>query len=177
MKIVTTLAVAAAGLGALAAAPAVSSAQEVKWVRSIPYSLALEAAQAAMACSERLGSHTSVGVMDFTGGWKVLLVPDNATLIGQKVLPEKMNAALLRQGKTKDMVALSKPPARAEIDTSGNVLERIAPGMAVVSPGAVPLFAGKDFVGVIGVGGATTPGDVDNVCAQAGADKIADRLK
>ncbi len=57
------------------------------------------------------------------------------------------------------------------------MLERIAPGMAVVSPGGVPLFAGKDFVGVIGVGGATTPGDVDNKCAQAGADKIKDRLK
>ncbi len=132
---------------------------------------------AALACSESFGSHTSVGVMDIAGQWKVLLVPDNHTMIGLKVLPEKMNAALLRQQATKDMVALSKPPNRAEIDTSGNVLERIAPGMAVVSPGGVPLFAGKDFVGVIGVGGATTPGDVDNKCAQAGADKIKDRLK
>ena len=164
------------------AAPAAVSAPAapVKFVRSIPFSLALEGALAALQCAERMGSHTSVGVMDVAGRWKVLLVPDNNTLIGYTVLPEKMNAALMRQGSTGAMVALSKPPARAEIDTSGNVLERIAPGFAVVSPGGEPLFAGegkdREFVGVLGVGGATTPGDVDNVCAREGVAKIKDRL-
>ena len=155
-------------------------AAEVKWVRSIPFSLALEGALAALQCAERMGSHTSVGVMDTAGRWKVLLVPDNNTMIGYKVLPEKMNAALMRQAATGPMVALSKAPARAEIDTSGNVLERIAPGFAVVSPGGEPLFAGqgkdREFVGVLGVGGATTPGDIDNVCAKEGVAKIQDRL-
>jgi uncharacterized protein GlcG (DUF336 family) len=164
-----------------AAPPAAAPAAPVKFVRSIPFSLALKGATAALACAERFGSHTSVGVMDVAGNWKVLFVPDNNTMIGYKVLPLKMNAALMRQAPTGPTVAQSKPPARAEIDTSGNVLERIAPGFAVISPGAEPLFVGegkdREFVGVIGVGGATTPGDVDNVCAREGAAAIMAELK
>jgi uncharacterized protein GlcG (DUF336 family) len=163
------------------AAPPPPSPAEQKWVHSIPFSLALEGALAALQCAERMGSHTSVGVMDVAGNWKVLLVPDNNTMIGYKVLPTKMNAALMRQASTGPTVAQSKPPARAEIDTSANVLERIAPGFAVISPGGEPLFFGegktREFVGVLGVGGATTPGDIDNVCAKEGVAKIQDRLK
>jgi uncharacterized protein GlcG (DUF336 family) len=187
----TSVAVCAAALLSATVAPSIAAPAkaappppppaEVKWVRSIPFSLALEGALAALQCAERMGSHTSVGVMDIAGNWKVLLVPDNATMIGYKVLPTKMNAALMRQAPTSPTVEQSKAPARAEIDTSANVLERIAPGFAVISRGGVPLFAGegkdREFVGVLGVGGATTPGDVDTTCANEGANKIKDRLK
>ena len=159
------------------AAPAPEPGSKVKWARSIPFALAKEAADAALACAEKGGSHTSVGVMDISGHFKVLYTPDDATLVGYDVLIKKMNAALLRQKETSAERALTKPPARAETDTLSNVMEKIAPGMALISPGGVPLFAGEDFVGVLGVAGATTPGDLDTVCAQAGADKIKDRLK
>lgn len=160
-----------------AAAPGPQPGSKVKWVRSIPFALAKEAADAALACAEKGGSHTSVGVMDISGHFKVLYTPDDATLVGWDVLIKKMNAALLRQKETSAERALTKPPARAETDTLSNVMEKIAPGMALISPGGVPLFAGDDFVGVMGVAGATTPGDLDTVCAQAGADKIKDRLR
>jgi len=172
---------AAALLGSVSAsASAAPAAPAVKWQRSIPYSLALEGAQAALKCSQDAGFNASVAVMDFAGQLKILLVPDGATLIGQKVLIKKMNATLLRQQDTAAMVALTTTPgARAEIDTSSNVLERIAPGMAVVSPGAVPLFIGsgptREFVGVLGVGGAN--GKIDTDCPVAGLAKIQDRLK
>jgi uncharacterized protein GlcG (DUF336 family) len=177
-KVLGAALAAAALAGSASAAPAAGSA--VKWQRSIPYSLALEAAQAALKCSQDNGFNASVGVMDFAGQMKILLVPDNATLIGQKVLIKKMNAALLRQGDTAAMVALTtQPGVRAEIDTSSNVLERIAPGMAVVSPGAVPIFIGsgptREFVGVLGVGGANGP--IDTKCPVEGLAKIQDRLK
>ena len=164
--------------GSASAAPAAPA--PVKWQRSIPYNLALEAAQAALKCSLDNGFPASVGVMDFAGQMKILLVPDNATLIGQKVLIKKMNATLLRQQDTAAMVALTTVPGvRAEIDTSSNVLERIAPGMAVVSPGAVPIFIGsgptREFVGVLGVGGANGP--IDTKCPVDGLAKIQDRLK
>ena len=171
------LAGAAPSSAAPAAAPAPVPGSKVKWVRSIPFALAKEAAEAALACAEKGGSHTSVGVMDISGHFKVLYTPDDATLVGWDVLIKKMNAALLRQKETSAERALTKPPARAETDTLSKVMERIAPGMALISPGGLPLFAGDDFVGVIGVAGATTPGDLDTVCAQAGADKIKDRLK
>lgn len=157
------------------AASAAPAAAPVKWPRSIPYSLALEAAQATLECTLAKGFPASVGVMDFDGQLKILLVPDGATLIGQRVLIKKMNATVLRQGDTAAMVALTTAPGvRAEIDTSSNVLERIAPGFAVVSPGAVPLMAGKEFVGVLGIGGADGP--VDTQCPLVGLAKIKDRL-
>ena len=89
-----------------------AAAPAVKWQRSIPYNLALEAAQAALKCSLDNGFPASVGVMDFAGQLKILLVPDNATLIGQRVLIKKMNAALMRQAPTSPTVTQSKPPAR-----------------------------------------------------------------
>lgn len=153
-----------------------SRAEDVKWVRSIPFNLALEGALAAMACGDAAGSHVSVGVMDIAGQMKVLLVPDGATLVGENVLPRKMYAALLLQKDTSPIVLKTVRPERSETGVTGNVLDRVSPG-SVISPGGVALFAGDDFVGVLGVGGATTPGDVDTKCAQAGADKIKDRLK
>ncbi len=41
---------------------------------------------------------------------------------------------------------------------------------------SVPLRAGDEVIGAIGVGGAPG-GDRDEACAQAGINRIADRLK
>jgi uncharacterized protein GlcG (DUF336 family) len=154
-----------------------NAGKPAKWARSIPFALAKEAAEAALKCAEDLGSHTSVGVMDTSGHFKVLFTPDNATLVGEHVLIKKMNAALLLQKDTSPEFAKVQRPERAETGTLSNVLERIAPGEALISPGGLPIFAGGDFVGVIGVAGATTPGDIDTKCPQVGLDKIKDRLK
>jgi uncharacterized protein GlcG (DUF336 family) len=164
-----------AGAASAAPAPAPASAP-VKWARSIPFALAKEAAEAALKCAEDLGSHTSVGVMDVSGHFKVLYTPDDATLVGQHVLIKKMNAALLLQKDTSPEFAKVQRPARAETGTLSNVLEQIAPGMALISPGGLPIFSHGEFVGVIGVAGATTPGDIDAKCPQVGLDKIKDRL-
>ena len=98
-----------------------------------------------------LACDTSVGVMDISGHMKVLFTPDDATLVGEHVLIKKMNAALLLQKDTSPEFAKVQRPARAETGTLSNVMEQIAPGMALISPGGLPIFAGGDFVGVIGV--------------------------
>jgi uncharacterized protein GlcG (DUF336 family) len=46
----------------------------------------------------------------------------------------------------------------------------------VPSQGALPIKVGDDTIGAVGVSGAPG-GDKDEVCAQAGIDKIADQLK
>lgn len=46
----------------------------------------------------------------------------------------------------------------------------------VASAGALPIKAGEDVVGAVGVSGAPG-GEKDEVCAQAGIDKVADQLK
>jgi len=42
--------------------------------------------------------------------------------------------------------------------------------------GGLPIALGNEVIGAIGVGGAPS-GEADEVCAKAGIDKIADRLK
>jgi len=46
----------------------------------------------------------------------------------------------------------------------------------VAAAGAFPIKAGEDVIGAVGVSGAPG-GDKDEVCAQAGIDKVADQLK
>lgn len=46
----------------------------------------------------------------------------------------------------------------------------------VAAAGALPIMAGEDVIGAVGVSGAPG-GDKDEVCAKAGIDKVADQLK
>jgi uncharacterized protein GlcG (DUF336 family) len=52
---------------------------------------------------------------------------------------------------------------------------QFVPGVLMVQ-GGVPIKVGEEVIGAIGVGGAPG-GDKDEACAQAGIDKIKDRLK
>ena len=66
---------------------------------------------------------------------------------------------------------------------SGEVAKRPQPGLSgfmlldKITPieGGLPIFAGKDLVGAVGVSGAPG-GDKDAACAQAGIEKIAKGL-
>lgn len=66
---------------------------------------------------------------------------------------------------------------------SGEVGKRAQPGLSgflvldKISPleGGLPVFAGKELVGAVGISGAPG-GDKDAACGQAGIDKIAKRL-
>jgi uncharacterized protein GlcG (DUF336 family) len=46
--------------------------------------------------------------------------------------------------------------------------------MILIMPGGLPIKAGTEVIGGIGVGG-TPGGDTDEACTRAGLDKIADR--
>jgi uncharacterized protein GlcG (DUF336 family) len=46
----------------------------------------------------------------------------------------------------------------------------------IAAQGALPIKAGEDVVGAVGVSGSPG-GDKDEVCAKAGIDKVADELK
>ena len=52
---------------------------------------------------------------------------------------------------------------------------QFVPGVLLVQ-GGVPIKVGEEVIGAIGVGG-TPAGEKDEACAQAGIDKIKDRLK
>ena len=46
----------------------------------------------------------------------------------------------------------------------------------IAAQGALPITAGEDVIGAVGVSGAPG-GEKDEVCAKAGIDKVADQLK
>lgn len=186
-KIHAMAAAAAVGFMMMGVGAAPAQAQAVTWVRSIPVDLAIEAARAALAACA--GKHASVGVVDHDGHMIVLYVDDYATMIGQKALPQKLHAAVIRQSSTQEMADHSKDSKNIpgpEVDWEARIIDRFNDG-ALISPGAIPLFTGvqpnRMFVGAIGVAGASPPGagvgivDDDEMCARAGVAKIQDRLK
>jgi uncharacterized protein GlcG (DUF336 family) len=96
-------------------------------------------------------------------------------------------ASMTTPGAARDKAytALMLGASRNE-DSSAAVAKRMGPnasagGLAklphiLLAAGALVIRAGGEPIGAIGVGGAPG-GDLDEACAKAGLDKIADRLK
>jgi len=153
---------------ALAAMTTGAQGQEVRQERNVSLPLAMEAANAALqACTEK-GYSVSVSVVDRAGQLKVLVRSDGAG-------PHTIDASR-RKAYTS---ASTKNPTSAVLE---NVQKN--PGAAnlpmidgfLILGGGIPLRAGDEVIGAIGVGGAPS-GHLDDQCAQAGIDKIRDRLK
>jgi uncharacterized protein GlcG (DUF336 family) len=151
----------------LAAAATVANAQGVVNVRSLSYAAAHEAATVALEQCQKGGYAVTVTVLDRLGRTKVVLHDDNA------------NPHTIENSLRKAYTSLtSKVP-------SGEYGKRVAANPTSVGllnlenittlEGALPIFAGKDLVGAIGISGAPG-GDKDAACAQAGIDKIAKSL-
>jgi uncharacterized protein GlcG (DUF336 family) len=135
----------------------------------LPLSLATEAAQAALAACEKEGYHVSVAVTDRAGLVRILIRGDQA---GPHTLDSSFRKAYTSASlgrPTAELVkTLSNNPAAEGLR---NMNEKI-----LILAGGLPLKAGEELIGGIGVGGAPG-GDKDEACAQAGLDKIKDRLK
>ena len=153
------------------AAPA--HAQNVLTTHRLSAALASEAAAAAVASCVRQGYKITATVIDADGVPQAMLRGDGASMTTPGASRDKAYTAFM----------LGAP--RNE-DTSGAVAKRMganasAGGLAklphiLLLPGAVVIRASGEAVGAIGVGGAPG-GDLDEACAKAGLDKIADRLK
>jgi uncharacterized protein GlcG (DUF336 family) len=135
----------------------------------LPLSLATEAAQGALAACERKGFQISVAVTDQSGLVRALLRDDKA---GPHTLDSSMKKAYtatslgLSTGVLTKIVA-DHPDAASLRDMNEKIL---------IMQGGLPIKAGAEVIGGIGVGG-TPGGDTDEACARAGLDKIMDRLK
>jgi len=144
-------------------------AQELPVKKVLPLSLATEAAQAALAACEKDGYHVSVAVTDRSGLIRTLIRGDEA---GPHTLDSSSRKAYTSSSlsrSTGELVKmLSGNPAAEGIR---NMNEKI-----LILAGGLPVKAGEEIIGGIGVGGAPG-GDKDEVCAQAGLDKIKNRLK
>jgi len=158
---------AALALAAGLALPGIAAAQGVIAERSISSTLAVEAAQAAVAaCAER-NFRVSAAVVDRHGILKALVRADGAG-------PHTVDAS---RGKAFTSASARNPTTGmlAVVRENPNALTLpTIPGFLVLG-GGVPIRAGEEVVGAIGVGGAPS-GLIDEECANAAIARIRDRL-
>jgi uncharacterized protein GlcG (DUF336 family) len=154
-------------LAGFAALPCTAAAQGVINVRSLSFNAAQELATAALQACRKEGYLVSVTVLDRLGRTKVILHDDGA------------NPHTLENSLRKAYTSLSFRTPSGEfgkrVTSSPTGAGTLHLDKVSTSEGALPILAGKDVVGSIGVSGAPG-GDKDAACAQVGLDRIAKSL-
>ena len=149
-----------------AALPTAALAQGLVTQKNISLAMAQTIAQAALTQCESMGFKVSVAVVDRGGQTIVMLRGDGAGLHTPEGAERKAYTARTFSQPSADFVKrLSERP-----DTVGSrqYTRVLALG------GGLPIKAGNEVVGAVGISGS--PGK-DDVCSQAGIDKVADQLK
>ena len=148
---------------------ALAHAQGFVTERQISLSLAQAAAQAAVEQCRADGFRVSAAVVDRAGHLKALLRDDDTG-------PHTLDSA-----RRKAFTALSFRTSTGEL--AGRVannpeaanLEDISDELLILA-GGLPIMAGEEVVGGLGVGGAPG-GDRDEACAQAGIQAITNQVQ
>ena len=159
----------AAGLAACLSLPALAADPlPTETHKVLTAALAVEAAEAAMAACKQQGYNVTVTVADRLGNPKVVIVRDGPPGVARESTRRKAYTAALR-GQTTSAYTdqISKPGAF----NPGQFDVQLATGA-----GGVPIKVGNETIGGISAAGAPG-GDKDEACAQAGVDKIKDRLQ
>jgi len=132
----------------------------------LPAALAVEAAQATVAACKAQGYAISVSIVDRLGNPKLLLVGDGASALSRRLSRRKAYTAAVRRVSTGEL---------AKQVAAGGFNPTLYDTQLVTAVGGLPIKAGDETVGAIGVSGAPG-GDKDEACANAGIAKISDRL-
>ena len=130
--------------------------------------LAVEAAQAAIAHCKEQGYNVTVTVADRLGNPKVVIVRDGPPGVARESTRRKAYTAAVTRVSTADFTK--------RISTPGAFNPTVYDPELATGPGGVPIKVGEDTIGGISAAGAPG-GDKDEACAQAGVDKIKDRLQ
>ena len=155
-----------AGLAISAVLSTAVLAQGLVTQKNISLAMAQTIAQAALAQCESMGFKVSVAVVDKSGLTVVMLRGDGAGLHTPEGAERKAYTARTFSQPSADFVKrLSDRP-----DTVGS--RQYSRVLAL--GGGLPIKAGNEVVGAVGISGS--PGK-DDVCSQAGIDKVADQLK
>jgi uncharacterized protein GlcG (DUF336 family) len=153
------------GLCATAALVSAANAQAVRAERTVSLDAAHAAAATAVETCRKNGFRIAVTVVDAAGEPRVQMRDDGA-------LPHTVDAAFKKAYTARTFRQSSADFTKATETATGrrNIINIIA------LSGGLPIKAGEDVIGGIGVAGA--PGaNGDESCAQAGIDKIKDQLK
>jgi len=136
-------------------------------IKVLPLNLAVEAAQSAIASCKAQGYNVSAAIVDRAGNIKAHLAGDGVAVLPRDLSRRKAYTAALRRTTTIELATAIAAP--------GAFNPTLYDAQMVTAGGGVPIKAGTEVIGGIGVGGAPG-GDKDEACAKAGIDKISDRL-
>ena len=168
MTFVSRLLAATVVPAALLALAGGAHAQAVRTERVVSLDLATQIAAATVAACQANGHAVAVAVVDRAGQLRALHRADNAgphTLASAQA--KAFTSASARNATQAMMEGAQKNPGAA------NLVH--LPGFLLLG-GGVPIRAGNDVIGAVGVGGAPG-GHLDEQCALAGLDKVKDLLK
>ena len=143
-----------------------AAAQGVLAQKNVSLEMARAIADAALTKCRAMGYKISVSVVDRDGLPVLLMYDDGAGLNTREGADRKAYTAAAFHAPSADFV--KRMHDRPETAGSIQYSRVLALG------GGLPIKIGNDTIGAVGVSG--TPGK-DDVCSQAGLDKVADQLK
>jgi uncharacterized protein GlcG (DUF336 family) len=150
----------------VAALASPAGAQGLVTQKNIPLAMAQTIADTALAKCESMGFKVSVVVVDRAGLAIVTLRGDGAGLHTPEGADRKAYTARTYRSPSANFAKrVQSDPAYAPATQYTRVL---------ALAGGLPIKTGDDVIGAVGVSGS--PGK-DDVCSQAGIDKVADQLK
>ena len=156
-----------ASFAVAAALSSPAGAQGLVTQKNISLAMAQTIAGAALAQCQSMGFKTSVSVVDRGGMVLVTLHGDGAGLHTNEGAERKAYTARTFSQPTVEFI--KRLEERPDTAFGSRQYTRV-----IALPGGLPIKAGNEVVGAVGVSGS--PGK-DDVCAQAGIDKVADQLK
>jgi uncharacterized protein GlcG (DUF336 family) len=161
-------------VAAVLSLPCTAQAQGVVTHRDISFGLAKDIADAALESCRKAGAHVAITVLDRSGAVRLAYRDDDAEPHTTDNSQRKAYTARTTRAPSADM-------AKRLTAAPGAVPQVYQPGVSAQG-GGIPIKVGNDIIGAIGISG--TPGKPgvagglgDEACAQAGIDKVADRLK
>ena len=141
------------------------SAQALVSERSISVNAALELATAALERCRADGYKVTITVLNGHARTSVVISEDGVNPHTLENSMRKAYTAFTTRTATAEMAKRPQPALSGFM-----LLDKITP-----IEGGLPIFAGKELVGAVGISGAPG-GEKDAACAQVGIDKIAKGL-
>jgi uncharacterized protein GlcG (DUF336 family) len=150
-----------------------ADAQNVLTTHRLSAALASEAVTAAVAACAKQGYKVTAAIVDADGVEQALLRGDGATITALDASRDKAYTALML-GAPRNENSSGAVASRIGANATAGGLAKL-PHILLLQGGLV-IRAGDEAIAAIGVGGAPG-GNLDEACAKAGVDAIADRLK
>lgn len=155
-------------IAALLATASVANAQAVRTEKNISLELANQIAAASVAACSAKGYAVTATVVDRAGLVRAVQRADNASPHTLAASQQKaFTSASARNNTLAMMEGAQKNPAAANLVN--------IPGFLLLG-GGVPVRAGNDVIGAVGIGGAPG-GHLDEQCAVAALEQVKDQLK